>query len=105
MNQSELVRYLDDYLAIDTVPDYKDAFNGLQVDGRAEVRRIAVAVDACAATIESAAAGEADMMIVHHGLFWGAKAPVTGPYYERLSSLMRAGISLYSCHVPLDSHP
>ena len=105
MRQNELVSYLDDYLAIDHVPDYKDAFNGLQVEGGAEVQRIAVAVDACAATIEAAIAGGAQMMIVHHGLFWGAKAPVAGPYYRRLSALIRANVSLYSCHVPLDAHP
>ncbi len=101
----ELVAYLDDYLAIGSVPDYPDAFNGLQVEGRETVNRVALAVDACAATIEQAVAGSADMLLVHHGLFWGSKAPVTGPYYRRLSGLIRAGMSLYSCHLPLDAHP
>ena len=105
MNLKELSAYLDDYLCHESVPDYRDAFNGLQVEGRAEVRRIAVAVDACSATIEQAISGGADMMIVHHGLFWGAKAPVTGAYYRRLSALIKKDLSLYSSHMPLDAHP
>ncbi len=104
MQCSELVAYLDRYLAIHAVPDSKDAFNGLQVEGRAEVRRVAVTVDACIATIEAAVARNADMMIVHHGLFWGAKAPVTGAYYRRLSTLIRNDLALYACHLPLDAH-
>lgn len=105
MQLTELVAYLDDYLAIREVPDWKAAYNGLQVEGRAEVRRIAVAVDACQATIEAAVAGGADLMIVHHGLFWGATAPLTGPYYRRVSALIRNDLALYSCHTPLDAHP
>ena len=102
---SELTAYLNDYLAIQDVPDFRDAFNGLQVEGRPEIRRIGVAVDACAATIEMAAANSADLLIVHHGLFWGAKAPITGSYYRRLAGLIQNGIALYSCHTPLDAHP
>src|SRR5437588_3028836 len=44
-------------------------------------------------------------MIVHHGLFWGATAPITGRYYKRLAVLLRNNIALYSCHLPLDAHP
>ncbi|HZP81764.1 MAG TPA: Nif3-like dinuclear metal center hexameric protein [Chthonomonadaceae bacterium] len=105
MQSAELIAYLDDYLAVRDVPDWKDAFNGLQVEGRPEVRRVAVAVDACLATIAQAVAGNADLMIVHHGLFWGAKAPVTGAYYRRLALLIKNGLALYSCHTPLDAHP
>jgi dinuclear metal center YbgI/SA1388 family protein len=103
--RADLVAYLDDYLAVRDVPDWKEAYNGLQVEGRNEVRRVAVAVDACIATIERAVAGNADLMIVHHGLFWGAKAPITGPYYRRLALLIQNGLALYSCHTPLDAHP
>src|SRR5579872_3890698 len=105
MQIDELVSYLDSYLDIDRVPDYKDAYNGLQVEGRAEVRHVAVAVDACLATIESAVGSGADMMIVHHGLFWGRKAPITGTVYRRLAALIKNDISLYACHLPLDAHP
>ena len=104
MKLCELVPYLDEYLAIRDVPDFRDAFNGLQVEGREEIRRVAVAVDACLATIQRAIDGGADLMIVHHGLFWGAKAPVTGGYYRRLAKLIDNKLALYSCHLPLDAH-
>lgn len=104
MNLTDLVRYLDDYLAIADVPDYRDAFNGLQVEGRTEIRKVAVAVDACQATIDKAVESGADLMIVHHGLLWGTKAPITGSVYKRLSALMRNDVALYSCHLPLDVH-
>lgn len=105
MERDELVAYLDDYLDIGHVPDYKESYNGLQVEGRHLVQRVAVAVDACQATIDQAIADNADFMIVHHGLFWGKKAPVTGAYYRRLSALIRSDVSLYSVHLPLDVHP
>jgi dinuclear metal center YbgI/SA1388 family protein len=105
MRRDELVAYLNAYLGVGEVPDYRDAFNGLQVEGKTEVRRVAVAVDACIATIEQAVAEGADFMIVHHGLFWGAKAPVTGAYYRRLAPLIKKDVNLYSCHLPLDAHP
>jgi dinuclear metal center YbgI/SA1388 family protein len=101
----ELVAYLNDYLAVRDVPDWKEAYNGLQVEGSHETRRVAVAVDACIATIARAVAGGANMLIVHHGLFWGAKAPITGAYYRRLSLLIKNDLALYSCHTPLDAHP
>jgi dinuclear metal center YbgI/SA1388 family protein len=101
----ELTAYLNDYLAVRDVPDWKDALNGLQVEGRQEIGRVAVAVDACLATIERAVSEQADLMIVHHGLFWGPKAPITGPYYRRLAALIKNDLALYSCHTPLDAHP
>src|SRR4051794_17179471 len=89
MQTTDLVAYLDEFLDIANVPDYKDAFNGLQVEGGPTVMRVAVAVDACQATIEAAIAGGAKMMIVHHGLFWGRKAPITGATYKRLSAIIK----------------
>lgn len=105
MKLSDLSAYLDDYLDISCITDYRGAYNGLQVEGTRDVRRVAVAVDAAIATIEQAVDGGADLMIVHHGLFWGATAPVTGAYYRRLSRLIGNGVALYSCHLPLDLHP
>lgn len=102
---AELTAYLDDYLAIRDVPDYKEAYNGLQVEGTRPIRKVAVAVDACRVTVERAAAESADILIVHHGLFWGVKAPLTGAYYRRVAPLIQHGIALYSCHLPLDAHP
>lgn len=101
----DLVAYLDDYLGVRNIPDYRDAFNGLQVEGKQKIRSIAVAVDVCQATIERAIQERADLMIVHHGLFWGQKAPLTGAYYRRVSQLVKNDIALYGCHLPLDAHP
>ena len=105
MKNTDLFAYLDDYLAVRDTPDYKEAYNGLQVEGRTDIRRVAVCVDACFATIKMALAANADLMIVHHGIFWGAKAPVTGNYYQRLALLIQNQLPLYSCHLPLDVHP
>lgn len=101
----DLIRYLDDYLLVSRVPDDPRALNGLQVDaGGATVRRIAAAVDVCGATIALAAEGAADLLLVHHGLFWSGLEPLTGPHGARVRALLAAGISLYSAHLPLDVH-
>jgi dinuclear metal center YbgI/SA1388 family protein len=105
VNLTELTNYLDSYLDIASISDYRGAFNGLQVEGRVEIRRVAVAVDVAIATIEQAVAGGADLMIVHHGLFWGVTAPLTGAYYRRVSGLVKNELALYACHLPLDVHP
>lgn len=106
MELRALVSYLDRYLRATDVPDYPNALNGLQVDsGRTEVRRIAVAVDAAQATIDRAIAGGADLLIVHHGLFWDGNRTVTGRRYARLKALFDADLPLYSSHLPLDVHP
>ncbi len=102
---TEIEEYLNDYLAIRDIPDWKDAFNGLQVDGTKNIKKVTAAVDACEYTINEAVRQGADLLLVHHGLFWGAKAPVTGAYYRRLSALIKNDIALYSCHTPLDAHP
>jgi dinuclear metal center YbgI/SA1388 family protein len=102
----ELTEYLDGYLRIREVPDYAGAVNGLQVDSRREeVRRVAVAVDAAQAVVERAAASGADLLLVHHGLFWDGNQPVTGRRYRRLRALFDADLPLYSAHLPLDVHP
>lgn len=102
---NELVKYLDDYLAIAFVRDYPNALNGLQVGGPDRVSRIAMAVDAAEATIAAAAAAGADLLIVHHGLFWDGNRPVTGRRYRRLKALLEAGLAVYAAHLPLDVHP
>lgn len=106
MDLRTLVTYLDQYLRATEVPDYPNALNGLQVDRQgAEVRRIAVAVDAAQATIDRAVAEGADLLIVHHGLFWDGNQRVTGRRYARLRALMQADVALYAAHLPLDVHP
>jgi dinuclear metal center YbgI/SA1388 family protein len=101
----DLVRYVDDYLRVREVADDRNALNGLQVESAGEVRHIAAAVDACQWTIAAAAERGADLLLVHHGLFWSGLEPLTGRTYRRVSALLRHGIALYSAHIPLDRHP
>ncbi len=102
MKRDELVSYLDDYLQIKTIQD--DSNNGLQVEGAEEVNRLAFAVDAGLAAFAEARAAHAQMLIVHHGLFWSKPLPVTGIHRRRLKTLLDANISLYAAHLPLDLH-
>lgn len=106
MDLRSLTEYLDAWLRIREVPDYPNALNGLQVDsGRAEVRRVAVAVDAVQHTVDAAVRMGADLLLVHHGLFWDGNQPVTGRRYRRLKALFDADLAVYSAHLPLDVHP
>ena len=103
MTLAELVAELDGYLAIG---DYDDrSNNGLQVEGRADVRRIGLAVDAAQETFDKAVEAGVDLLLVHHGLFWGEPLMVTGSHRRRLVTLLSNDVSLYAAHLPLDGHP
>jgi dinuclear metal center YbgI/SA1388 family protein len=104
MKSESLLQYLDRYLLIPGHPDYARALNGLQVEGPPEIRKIAAAVDASEASISAAAELGADLLLVHHGLFWEGLVPVTGRRYRKLLLLLQNGIGLYSAHLPLDGH-
>lgn len=101
----QLAAWMDELLAVATTPDYPPAMNGLQVTHRGPVRRIAAAVDASRRTIEGAIAAGANLLVVHHGLFWSGSQPVTGARYERLRLLFDHDVAVYSAHLPLDAHP
>ena len=80
--------------------------NGLQVEGKAEIRRIVSGVTASRALIEAAIAAQADAIFVHHGLFWrGQDGSVTGWMKQRLALLLAHDINLFAYHLPLDAHP
>jgi dinuclear metal center YbgI/SA1388 family protein len=101
----ELVAYLDSYLRVAEIGDYEEALNGLQLVNSGSVTRLAAAVDACQAVIDGAAAQGADLLLVHHGLFWRGLEPLTGRHGARVRSMIRSDIALYSAHLPLDLHP
>jgi len=105
MKLDELVHYLDGYLGIVGHPDARNALNGLQLEGGEEVRTVAAAVDASEATLEAAIRVGADLLIVHHGLFWGGLRPLTGRQYRKIQRAIDARIAIYSAHLPLDAHP
>lgn len=105
MELESIVQFLDGYLDVAEFPDYEGAHNGLQVEAPGPVSRLAAAVDASEASIAEAVAKGCDLLLVHHGLFWGGGAPITGRRYRRLASLIRNEVALYSAHLPLDAHP
>jgi dinuclear metal center YbgI/SA1388 family protein len=80
--------------------------NGLQVEGRAEVRTVVTGVSATLALFERAVEVDADLVLTHHGLFWDGDDPrVVGPHRRRLGILLANGLSLAAYHLPLDAHP
>ena len=103
-HRQDLLRAFDALLAPERFKDYGP--NGLQVEGREEVRRIVSGVTASRALIEAAVARKADAIFVHHGLFWrGQDGRVTGWMKQRLALLLAHDINLYAYHLPLDAHP
>ncbi|MGH7991966.1 MAG: Nif3-like dinuclear metal center hexameric protein [Limisphaerales bacterium] len=100
-----IVADCDKVLRTNEIGDYDGAANGLQVENRGKVSRMAVAVDASLATVKLAVAAGADLLIVHHGLFWNARQPWTGTNYKLLRLLIANNLAVYSSHLPLDAHP
>ena len=103
VQRRELEVYLATLLAVDTFRDYGP--NGLQVEGRAEVRTVVSGVTASLALIDAAIERGADAILVHHGLFWrGHDGRLTGWLRERVARLISHGINLFAYHLPLDAH-
>lgn len=100
-----LVQECDRLLRTGEVKDYDGAANGLQVENRGQISRIAAAVDATHATARLAIEAGADLLIVHHGLFWGPSHPWTGKRYALIRMLVENNLAVYSSHLPLDMHP
>ncbi len=104
VGREDLVAYLNDYLDVDIGRDYCP--NGLQVQGRDEIRRIVAGVSACRELFDRAIESGADAILVHHGLFWdGDSRVLTGLQYQRVATLIGNGVNLLAYHLPLDRHP
>jgi dinuclear metal center YbgI/SA1388 family protein len=101
----EIAVYLDDLLHTSEIPDYRGAMNGVQVEHIGPVTRCAVAVDASTRTIQGAIEQRANLLIVHHGLFWAGAQPIRGHVYDRVRRLIAHDIAVYASHLPLDLHP
>ena len=100
----DLLTYLDQCLQPGQFRDYCP--NGLQVEGRAQVARLATGVTASQRLLDAAVAWEADAILVHHGYFWrGERAEVVGMKRRRLATLLCNDVSLLAYHLPLDAHP
>jgi len=104
ITRSEIVKYMNKYLNIYDFNDYGP--NGLHIEGKEEVSKIAFAVSATKDSVEKAIELQADMLIVHHGLFWKFHGPktITGAFAKRVKPLIQNDISLVGYHLPLDAH-
>jgi dinuclear metal center YbgI/SA1388 family protein len=100
-----IVKHCDQILRTRAIGDYDGAANGLQMENSGHITRIAAAVDASLATVKLAIAAKADLLIVHHGLFWSPSHPWTGKRRELLRLLIENNLAVYSSHLPLDAHP
>ena len=98
-------RHLDALLRADDVPDFSGALNGIQVETDSPITKVAAAVDARERTIRAAAEAGANLLLVHHGLFWGGVQPLRGAFLRRIRLLLEHRIAIYSSHLPLDMHP
>jgi dinuclear metal center YbgI/SA1388 family protein len=101
---TELLEYTDNLLEVDRFRDYCP--NGLQVEGRDQIKKIVTGVTASQALLERAVEAQADAILVHHGYFWKGEDPrVIGMKYRRLSCLLENQMNLIAYHLPLDAHP
>jgi len=101
----ELARYTDDLLDTSGTPDYPNALNGIQLANEKPICGITAAVDFSIRTIRGAIEKGANLLIVHHGMFWAGLQPITDATYTKLQLLMEHDIGVYSSHLPLDCHP
>lgn len=101
---AKIVNHCNRRLRVAEIRDSNRAVNGLQVENSGRVTRIAATVDASLATVKLAIAARADMLIVHHGLFWSPSHPWTGKRRELMGLLVENDLAIYSAHLPLDFH-
>ncbi len=101
---SEYAKLLSDRLDIASFDDI--SLNGVQIESPDRcLKKVAFAVDACLATIEKAVDEKADILVVHHGLFWGHPIAISATHYKRVKTAIDGNLTLYACHIPLDAHP
>lgn len=100
---NEIVKYCDGYLNNNKFLDY--CSNGLQIEGKENVTKVALGVSACAELFDKAIERNADLILVHHGIFWGDNCSLVGVLGDRVRKLMKNDVSLMAYHLPLDAHP
>jgi dinuclear metal center YbgI/SA1388 family protein len=102
-NLQEMVAFLDDYLRIHEIKDYGP--QGLQIEGKEEVRRVIGLVDAHQPCVDAALGQDADLMLVHHGIFWGGAQRLSGSFGRLVRTYLSRDLNLYAAHLALDAHP
>lgn len=101
--RDELSKVCTQWMSVDQIQDYCP--NGLQVEGKSEIHKLATSVTASVAAIEAAIEWGADALLVHHGYFWrNETASIVGAKAERIRRLMQADMNLFAYHLPLDMH-
>ena len=102
---SAIAEHLDHLLRTREIPDYPSALNGVQMESRGEIVKVAAAVDFSRRVVEAAIGGGSNLLLVHHGMFWGGLQPISGRLYDCIAPLVRHDVAVYSSHLPLDAHP
>ncbi len=103
ISRDEIINFTDEYLNSREISDISR--NGLQIEGKKHIKKIAFGVSASLECMKKAAEGGADMLITHHGLLWGHEAPFTGTLKKKLEFMFSADMNLCAWHLPLDMHP
>ena len=101
----DIAQYADEYLRITDIEDWPNALNGLQLENSGAVTKIAAAVDISTCALKAAAEAGANLLIVHHGMFWPGLRPVTKALHRQLKTALDHDIAIYSAHLALDLHP
>ena len=102
---AEIVSLLDSALNITGVPDASVALNGLQVENNGCITKVALAVDGTQKTLDDAVAAGADLLVLHHGLYWAGLRPLTGWWKRKVETCLNHNLAVYAAHLPLDVHP
>ncbi|GAB4283468.1 MAG: Nif3-like dinuclear metal center hexameric protein [Candidatus Rifleibacteriota bacterium] len=105
VSRNELVKYIGEIFAEVNFPDY--SYNGLQFEGKAEVKKLVAAVDGTIESFTEAARKKGDFLLVHHGIFWkGAEWTKLDRINQKIfNALAKADLNLFALHLPLDAHP
>ncbi|MBP7795390.1 MAG: Nif3-like dinuclear metal center hexameric protein [Elusimicrobiales bacterium] len=102
MKRDEIINFLDNYLSSSEINDF--SLNGVQIEGGDEVKKVAFAVSYSRYVVDVAVKENADMIVVHHGIFWKEIKPISGNIKKRIEPLINNNITLLAYHLPLDIH-
>jgi dinuclear metal center YbgI/SA1388 family protein len=100
----DIAAFLDEALQIASIPDYPNALNGVQFANIGDIQRVATAVDFSTRTVTGAVEARAQLLVVHHGMFWGGLQPFTGIRHAQIRALATHDVAVYAAHLPLDVH-
>lgn len=102
---TDIIAFCDERVNCAGIQDYRGAYNGLQLENRGTVSKIGAAVDAGQLPFERAIAANIDLLIVHHGMYWGSILPLTGSKLHKIKTCLDGNLAVYGSHLPLDAHP